>query len=154
MKPRANPTFLPLQTLFTQSRSRRLQRLIKQAQTLQALEDRVSEQLPPSLRSHCKVAAIYDDVLVMSASSAAWATRLRYLAPSLLEFLQQRCAFSRVRAIRIKISLPETAPLVKPACRPRLSKRSAKYLERAAQAITDPALRSILLRLANRAYPS
>lgn len=147
-----NSTYLPLQTLLTQSSSGRLQRLIKQAQALQVLEDRLSEHLPPLLKLHCKVAAIHDDVLVMNASSAAWATRLRYLAPSLLRLLQQH-ALPQLRAIRIKISLPEIAPLAKPAFRPRLSMKSAKYLKNAARATADPALRSALLRLAKRAHP-
>ena len=147
-----SPTYLSLQALLTQSG--RLRRLIKQAQVLQALEDRLSERLPPSLKRHCQVAAMHDDTLVLAASSAAWATRLRYLTPSLLDFLQQRCVLPTIRSIRIRITLPEGLPRIKPVSRPQLSMRNAECLHNAAQALTDPALRSALLRLASRARSS
>jgi hypothetical protein len=142
---------IPLQTLLNQDGSGHLQRLVKRARALQALDDRLGEYLPPLLKSQCTVAALRDDVLVINAHSPAWATRLRYLAPSILEFLHGRGeSLPSFRAIRIRVSLPEAILTAKPLPRPQLSIQTAMHLKHIAQSIPDPDLQSILVRLSNR----
>jgi hypothetical protein len=143
---------ISLQTLLNQNGSGHLPRLVKRAQALQALDDRLGEYLTPLLKSHCTVAALRDDVLVINAHSPAWATRLRYLAPSILEFLHGRGeGLPSFQAIRIRVSLPEEIILTaKPLPRPQLSIQTAMHLKHIAQSIPDPDLQSILVRLSNR----
>ena len=142
---------ISLQTLLNQNGSGHLPRLVKRAQALQALDDRLGEYLTPLLKSHCTVAALRDDVLVINAHSPAWATRLRYLAPSILEFLHGRGeSLPSFRAIRIRVSLPEAILTAKPLPRPQLSIQTARHLKHIAQSIPDPDLQSILVRLSNR----
>jgi hypothetical protein len=143
---------ISLQTLLNRNGSSHLPRLVKRAQALQALDDRLGEYLTPLLKSHCTVAALRDDVLVINAHSPAWATRLRYLAPSILEFLHGRGeSLPSFRAIRIRVSLPEEVILTaKPLPRPQLSIQTARHLKHIAQSIPDPDLQSILVRLSNR----
>ena len=143
---------ISLQTLLNQDGSGHLSRLVKRAQALQALDDRLGEYLTPLLKSHCTVAALRDDVLVINAHSPAWATRLRYLAPSILEFLHGRGeSLPSFRTIRIRVSLPEEVILTaKPPPRLQLSIQTARHLKHIAQSIPDPDLQSILLRLSNR----
>ena len=145
--------FIPLQILLNQDGSGHLQRLVKRARALQALDDRLGEYLPPLLKSQCTVAALRDDVLVINARSPAWATRLHYLAPSILEFLHRRGeGLQSFRAIQIRVSLPEEEAILttKPLPRPQLSIQTARHLKHMAQRIPDPDLQSILLRLSNR----
>jgi hypothetical protein len=142
---------ISLQTLLNQNGSGHLPRLVKRAQALQALDDRLGEYLTPLLKSHCTVAALRDDVLVINAHSPAWATRLRYLAPSILEFLHGRGeGLPSFRAIRIRVSLPEAILTAKPLPRPQLSIQTVMHLKHIAQSIPDPDLQSILVRLSNR----
>ena len=142
---------IPLQTLLNQDGSGHLQRLVKRARALQALDDRLGEYLPPLLKSQCTVAALRDDVLVINARSPAWATRLHYLAPSILEFLHGRGeGLPSFQAIRIRVSLPEAILTAKPLPRPQLSIQTARHLKHMAQRISDPDLQSILVRLSNR----
>jgi hypothetical protein len=142
---------ISLQTLLNQNSSGHLPRLVKRAQALQALDDHLGEYLTPLLKSHCTVAALRDDVLVINAHSPAWATRLRYLAPSILEFLHGRGeGLPSFRAIRIRVSLPEAILTAKPLPRPQLSVQTAIHLKHIAQSIPDPDLQSILARLSNR----
>jgi hypothetical protein len=143
---------IPLQTLLNQDGSGHLQRLVKRARALQALDDRLGECLPPLLKSQCTVAALRDDVLVINARSPAWATRLHYLAPSILEFLHGRGeGLPSFRAIQIRVSLPKEVILTaKPLPRPQLSIQTAKHLKHMAQRIPDPDLQSILVRLSKR----
>jgi hypothetical protein len=144
-------SLIPLQTLLNQDGSGHLPRLVKRAQALQALDDRLGEYLTPLLKSHCTVAALRDDILVINAHSPAWATRLRYLAPSILEFLHGRGeSLPSFRAIRIRVSLPEGILTAKPLPRPQLSIQTARHLKHIAQSIPDPDLQSILVRLSNR----
>jgi hypothetical protein len=146
---RAYPT--PLRNILNNPCSGQLQALVKHVYMLQRLDDRLNQCLPPLLKSHCKVGDIRDDVLVLNVTSPVWATRLRYLTPSILAFMQRQCALATLRTIRVRVSIPpEPVPAPKQTTRPRMSIKSADYLKSTAQSINDPALRSVLLRLSDR----
>jgi hypothetical protein len=81
-----------------------LRRLTEQASQLGRLNERLKTLLPPALAPHAEVAVVRDDTLVILASSAAWAARLRYSVPDLLRALAGDGAFPGIRNVRIRVA--------------------------------------------------
>jgi hypothetical protein len=84
--------------------SEALRRLTAQAGELKRLNERLKALLPPTLATHAEVAVVREDTLVLLASSAAWAARLRYSVPDILRLLATDEAFPGVRNIRIRVA--------------------------------------------------
>jgi len=59
--------------------------------------------LPHDLASECRVANVRDQVLTVHINNAAWATRLRFLVPGLIESLRRLADFTSVDEIRLKV---------------------------------------------------
>lgn len=125
-------------------------RLISQARTLMALEVLLQELLPDPLRTHCHLLAIRDETLVLAADSPVWAARLRFHAPQLVKQLSRNQTV-KLRTIRIRVRPPErNVPEKCPGPMRQLSKNSTAALQQVAQNVSDPGLKTALLRLANR----
>jgi len=128
-----------------------LETLLAHAQRLKRLQDSLDELFPSSVRPHCQAASFQGDHLVLNVSSSIWATRIRYLLPTLLVQLQKNYALARPPKVRIRVSLPrqmEATRIKRPPL--SLSRGSSECLQRAATATADPELRSVLFRLACR----
>jgi hypothetical protein len=125
-------------------------RLISQARSLMGLEALLQELLPESLRAHCHLLAIREETLVLAADSPVWAARLRFHAPQLVKQLSLNQTV-KLRTVRIRVRPPER--IVPAPCRKRMperSKNSTTALQQLAQTVSDPGLKTALLRLANR----
>jgi hypothetical protein len=124
--------------------------LVSRARTLMDLEALLQKLLPAPLKEHCRVLAIRDETLILATSSPVWAARLRFHAPLLLKQLSNQQAM-KLRTVRVRVRPPEKAaapPRRQAALRP--GKAAATALQQAAQTISDPGLKTALLRLANR----
>lgn len=124
--------------------------LINRAKTLQELEALLRELLPAPLNEHCRVLAIRDETLVLATSSPVWAARLRFHAPLLVKQLSAHQTVT-LRTVCVRVRPPEKAsppPRRRTALRP--GKAGAVALQQAAQTISDPGLKTALLRLASR----
>jgi hypothetical protein len=125
-------------------------RLISQARTLMALEVLLQELLPEPLKTHCHLLAIRDETLVLAADSPVWAARLRFHAPQLVKQLSRNQTV-KLRTIRIRVRPPErNVPEKCPGPMRQLSKNSTAALQQVAQNVSDPGLKTALLRLAHR----
>jgi len=111
--------------------------------------------LPAGERPHCLRASSQDGVLVLTVDSAAWATRLRYRIPALLDALEP----TGITAIKARIQPPGRGPIgPRPGGRiqgqaprgMRISAAVADHLLAAADDIEDPGLAEVLRRLARR----
>ena len=125
--------------------------LMETAHRLLQLERRVAGALEPELRRHCRVAGLRGDELMLLASSPAWATRLRYAAPALIERLRDSGVVPRIRNIQVRVQMesgPQPGPRHPPA---RLSRASGELIEATALGLGPGTLREALLRLARRA---
>lgn len=143
---------------------------------LQQLTKILQKILPEPLAQHCQVANIHSDLIVLSASSPAWSSRLRFHTPVILKTLQQdyrisvhnaRILVSQVepdtfagissatiesQAIPSQAILPQT--ILSQTTLPQtflaktfLSKESAKLVRETAHSIKNSDLRDSLLRL-------
>ena len=124
--------------------------LVTRAKVLMELEALLHELLPEPLKEHCRVLAIRDETLILATSSPVWAARLRFHAPLLVKQLSAHQTV-KLRTVRVRVRPPEKnipPPRRQAALRP--GKAGAATLQQAAQTISDPGLKSALLRLANR----
>lgn len=81
-----------------------LNRLVQVASLREAWTAQLRALLPAELGAQCQVASLQGTLLGIHAQNAAWATRLRFLAPALLPELNRLADFATVREIRIRVS--------------------------------------------------
>jgi len=70
------------------------------------MEALLQEQLPASLKAHCRLLAIRDETLVLAADSPVWAARLRFHAPQLVKQLGLSLTV-KLRTVRVRVRPPE-----------------------------------------------
>ena len=124
--------------------------LVARAKVLMELEVLLHKLLPAPLKEHCRVLAIRDETLVLATNSPVWAARLRFHAPLLVKQLSDHQTV-KLRTVRVRVRPPEPhspPPRRQAALRP--GKAGATALQQVAQTISDPGLKTALLRLANR----
>ena len=127
-------------------------RLVARARALMALQERVHNLLPEPLNTHCRVLAVRNETLILATNSPVWAARLRFHAPLLVKQLSDRGTV-KLRTVRVRVRPPEKAlapPPVRRQAALRPGKSGVAALQQAAQTISDPGLKTALLRLANR----
>lgn len=108
------------------------------------LLDDVRRILPDDVAMHCLSAQRTGDVLTLHADSPVWATRLRYLAPTLVSLLQSEPEV--LRRVRVRIHVPNPRRSVRRQA-VRRSDVAAAVIRDGAETIDSPALREALLRL-------
>ena len=125
--------------------------LMEEARRLLQLERKVLAALDPELGRHCRVAAFRDGDLLLLAASPAWATRLRYAAPAIVEQLRGAGGFPGVRKVRVRVHAGDRPKPPDERPGPRLSRANAELIEQTALSLARGTLRDALLRLAGRA---
>lgn len=120
-----------------------------QAQRLVELERQIRACLPQELAEHCQVAGIRDGCLNLFADSPAWAARLRFQEPQIIQAWRQRGG-GELRKIQVRV-LPQAQPPRGPAKRKlTLTEANVQLLEQTARGIPDARLAQALRRLARR----
>lgn len=121
--------------------------LYKKAQRIQEIDHKLKNHLDPSLRNHFELANIDTDVVVILVNNSAWATRLRYNIPAILDTINNQLNFKTVKTVRIKVKhlVTDNSNSVKHSI--HLSKNTALFLEDAAQTISDSELSNCFLKL-------
>lgn len=78
--------------------------LLAKARVLDTLTARVRPHLPVPLRNHCRVVNIEDRLLVLAADSSAWAMKLRFQAPTLIEALRGSKDLAALQTVRVIVT--------------------------------------------------
>ena len=127
--------------------SDKLSQLCNHIEQLGKLQIKLLGYLEPPLNEHVIIADYRRKTLVFHADSAAWATKLRYRTPDILELFKDD--LPGIRTIRIKNPPVET--------RVQATRRAAgasagtvDTIRQVADRITDPPLRAALLKIADR----
>lgn len=143
----------PLSQLLHKASNSSLNRILARAKGLQQLERRLLQCLDIEAATHCRLLNIEQGECVLGVDSAAWASRLRYQLPNLLECARRLEGLSGLRHIRLSLQEP-TTPLTEASLpkRPaqRLSRESAMAVNECARHIEHEGLRHALQRLASR----
>lgn len=122
-------------------------RLVSRAHRMIALQKAVNEVLPADCRDYCRPASYRNGVLKLQADSAAWATKLRFQQPLILNALKQRRGFADLRKIQVKVIPNYDKPKIQVAAKP-ISAASAEHLRETADSIDQPELSEALRRIA------
>jgi hypothetical protein len=149
-KPVINPMNNPLQ--INKLSGGKYARLVARARSLLELQALVHRLLPEPLNTHCRVLVVRDETLILATSSPVWAARLRFHAPLLVKQLSDHKTV-KLRTVRVRVRPPEKTAAASPVRRQtalRPGKSGAAALQQAAQTVSDPGLKTALLRLANR----
>jgi hypothetical protein len=133
--------------------SEQLNNLYTHAKGIYALNEKLQKHLDPSLSSHCTVANYSDETLTVNAETSAWASKLRYCVPDILNYAKHECGLTKLKSVRIKVSpiqnktsqsdFSSTHSVRKAS----LSKKSADFIKNVAKSIKDPALRKSILKI-------
>ena len=127
-------------------------RLVSQARVLLGLDGLIQELLPDALKTHCRVLSVRDQTLVLAADSPVWAARLKFHSSQLVKQLNRQQTV-KLRTVRIRVRPPEKRVATERRNAPlKLGISSATALHQAADSVSDPDLKSALLRLANRQF--
>jgi hypothetical protein len=127
-------------------------RLVSQARALLGLDGLIQELLPDALKTHCRVLSVRDETLVLAADSPVWAARLKFHSSQLVKQLNRQQTV-KLRTVRIRVRPPEKQLVTERRNTPlKLGINSATALRQAADSVSDPDLKSALLRLANRQF--
>jgi len=119
------------------NQSHHLGHLLRMLHQQQRLLEKVRALLPPPLADHCLHARIQGKKLILHVDSAAWGSRLRFMAPPLLKGLAETAP--HLRELVIRTLPPEPTP--RPASsRPRPPRPLSEQ-------VTDPELQRLLRRL-------
>lgn len=131
-----------------QKQSYQLQKVVQQAQKLQALNELVQQHINPQFRSHCFVANYQRSSMVLATDTAAIATLLRYELPRLLRQLRQVEGFAGLANIKVKVSKNQTVAKSKAKPQPELSVKGRQYLQQLADSLDDGELHDAVESLA------
>ncbi len=128
----------------------RYSQLLSRARELIAIDKLLHELIPAPLNEHCRILNISGTTLILAADSPVWAARLRFHTSHLVRQLA-RYEPVKIRAVRTRVK-PAARPSSpgKRQITPRRTPPGAAALKQAAHSISDPALKSGLLRLASR----
>ena len=128
-----------------------LERLVRRARYLERVDKALQQLLGSPLAERCRVANINHDTLVLQTPSSAWGSRLRYLAPGILQQLSRQLGWDRIKHTKVQVRPDAFRQLAEPPRRASLSRESAALLRQVAESTKDAALQNVLLRLSGRA---
>ena len=80
-----------------------LSQVIRRAKELNKLTKKLKTMVDAPLCEHIYVANIRDNTLVIGTDSAVWHTRVKYLAPVILEQIQQIQGLEQIRNIKFRV---------------------------------------------------
>jgi len=81
-----------------------LQRLLRQANSQETWTAQLRAILPASLANDCQVTAVKGTIIVVTCRNASSATKLRFLAPDILQKLTDLADFNRAVELQIRVS--------------------------------------------------
>lgn len=134
-----------------------LARLVARAKLLQKISVPFKKVIDKQLALHCYIDNYHNGCLFLIVDNNAWATRVRYTIPNLLQQLKKTPEFTILREINCQVRLknpeepsPKNMPLIlrKQNSKLKLSVHNAKLIKTVAQGITDKKLKAALERLA------
>ena len=80
-----------------------LAQVIERAKELRKLSFKLQQMVDEPLNQHIYVANIRENTLVIGTDSAVWHTRIKYLAPSILEQMQQIKGLEKLKRVEFRV---------------------------------------------------
>ncbi len=141
-----------LPELLTDQDNTALSGVIRRGRQLHGLGVLLGEILGPELAAHCHLANIRGNTLVVAASSTAWATRVRYQSPQLLQKIKCEERLRSIDTIHVRITSPtsQAASTSHSTRHASMSEAASECLSQCAEGIDDKNLSTALRHLAKR----
>lgn len=121
--------------------------VLQRGRFLHRLERLLDRLLDADSRLHCRVGNVRDGVLILFTDSTAWATRLRYQVPTLLNTLQQQKPLQGLQKIELRVLPEEKKETINQKV--SLSSEAASCISACAEGIDDDRLSQALRQLAS-----
>jgi hypothetical protein len=136
-----------------QQRSDHLSVLLSQVRLLRQITTVIRNDLPEPLSLHCHAANIDGDTIIIGCDSSAWAAKLRYQLPHVLNRLKDHRDLPIFRQVRVRVQpLDEDKPRTQNRSL-SITEHTAALIASIAQGTADPELKAALLRLSQHAKP-
>lgn len=131
-----------------------LKGLFQKVDQLREFNDIFAQYAEPGIVSHCKIANLQNNCLIVIVDSGNWATQLRFQIPDLLAKMRQHPCLAGLKAICCK-TRPDPAfekPRKKQSKGPmkQMSLATSEMILKSAKTIEDKKVREILVRIAGR----
>ena len=81
-----------------------LQRLLRQATSQETWTAQLRAVLPDSIANECQITDVRGSAIIVACRNASSATKLRFLAPEIVEKLGVLAAFHNARELQIRVS--------------------------------------------------
>lgn len=123
-----------------------LSALCYRASQISRLQQKLRLELDPVLSKHLLVANFNSDALTIHTDSPAWAARLRFKIPDILNIAKESCGLPELHSVRVKVVIPkrDSNSATKEMS---LSDETVQIILKTADSIADNDLRCALLRL-------
>lgn len=121
-----------------------LKRLEREIRVQKTLLSHLRQCLPADIAAHCLHAQLHDETLVIHTDSPVWATRLRYLAPQLIDALAVEYPGLRAAKVRLAMEAHRPKSVGSP---PHHSNRAAEIIHSSAGHTKSESLQKALRRL-------
>lgn len=141
-----SPRTFTAKKLLNHNQAPQLQGLIQRAHALASLDQALRARLDKPIADRLTLANIRQDTAIILVDSSVWLTRLRYLAPIILQEIQN-LGQKQVTSVEMKVAprVHTPAPPVPPVHRP--SAETLKQLREMAEGLQDNRLRDALNRV-------
>ena len=123
-----------------------LSALCYRASQISRLQKKLCLKLDPVLSAHLLVANFNSDALTIHTDSPAWAARLRFKIPDILDIAKETCGLRDLHSVRVKVVIPvrDSSCATKAMS---LSDETVQMMLKTADSITNDNLRRALIRL-------
>ena len=146
--------FFPMKKVLQQPTAS-IERLLQHGRYLDYLSKRLLTYLPEDFCNRISVLGFTTKgkkhILIVSAISSAWASKLRFYLPSLKRSLCSEAQFSHIQSIRIRAASIDNDKQRK-INNVIYSNKSAQIIETSAQHISDKELKAALVRLSQHVH--
>lgn len=131
-------------------RNPKLQRLYRQVQHLNALEQQIIQMLPPQFVPHCQLGSVNNETVVLITDKSALATLLRYQSARLCKQISKHLGVT-ISRVTVKVRPLQQLKITPPArLNNSLAPHNARLIHDSAQSIDHAPLRQAMERLATR----
>ncbi len=140
---------LSIKTLL-QNNELLITKLYKKGLSTYEIGEQLKTMIDPSLEKQFELAVINDDVAILLTNSSAWATRLRYNIPTILNILNNQLNLPLIKTIKVKVKKFNVPHTTTNKNQITLSKQSKQFLQTAANSFDDPKIRTCIQRLSEQ----
>ncbi|MGI9228367.1 MAG: DciA family protein [Gammaproteobacteria bacterium] len=115
---------------------------------LGVMQEQLRRQLGPPLNQHLIVANFAADTLIIHTDSPAWAAKLRFRIPDILDIAKKSGEMATIGGVSIKVVIPGPAEAGRRRSLPPLSTENVQHLQKLADSVENQALADVMARLA------